>query len=149
MSLSSSRGKNRTSNRCRQLLRNQEHPTCYLCGREDELEVHHLNWHHEDDTPSNLVVVCQPCHKELHKVGYLSLDELNGIRDKVRAERTPGEVAVSRRRQEGSCSVITAVVGKRGQLPASSFLLPELDKLEPKIEAGEASYLFGGVEWTS
>lgn len=79
MSLPSSGGKNRTSNRCRRLLR-QPNRTCFLCGKTEKLHVHHLNWHHEDDTPSNLVILCEPCHNTLHKAGYLSLEELEGLK---------------------------------------------------------------------
>jgi len=65
------------------------------------LLVHHLNWQHVDDTPSNLVIVCQRCHNILHQVGYLTIQELESIKAKVELERTPGEVAVSRRGQRG------------------------------------------------
>jgi len=123
MSLSSSGGKNRTSNRCRQLLRRQGSPACYLCESQEDLHVHHIDWHHENDSPGNLVTLCHRCHMELHRSGYVSLDELEGIRDKVRAERTPGEAAVSRRRQGG-------VVSNGSSLSPGKPLLPEDNKLK-------------------
>ena len=57
---------------------------CYLCESWEALERHHMDWHHENNSPSNRVLLCHRCHTELHKVGYLSLQELDGIRDKVR-----------------------------------------------------------------
>ena len=76
----------RTSNRCRQLLRGSA--SCYLCQATEYLQVHHLNWQHSDDTPSNLLIVCQRCHTELHKAGYLTAQELESIRTKIDLERT-------------------------------------------------------------
>jgi len=82
----------RTSNRCRRLLRKQASASCYLCRATEHLLVHHLNWEHSDDTPSNLVIVCQRCHTELHKAGYLTAQEMDSIRAKIELERTGGSV---------------------------------------------------------
>jgi hypothetical protein len=68
---------------------------CYLCDSQENLERHHVDWHHDNDSRDNLVTLCHRCHMELHRAGYLSLQELDGIRDKIRAERTPEAVAVS------------------------------------------------------
>ena len=129
MSLSSSGSKKmRTSNRCRQLLRKGNQPACYLCDSQVDLEVHHIDWHHENDNPDNLVTLCHRCHMELHRSGYVSRQELDGIRDKIRAERTPGEVAVSRRRQEGAIS--------DGSSLLPDFLSPESNKLYKVLKPG-------------
>ena len=69
--------------------------SCYLCGSQERVQRHHIDWHHENDNPSNRVLLCHRCHMELHRAGYLSPEELDSIRDKVRAERTPAAVAVS------------------------------------------------------
>jgi len=69
--------------------------SCWLCGSQEAIEEHHIDWHHENDDPSNRVLLCRRCHVELHKVGFLSGLELDSIRDKVRAERTPAAAAVS------------------------------------------------------
>jgi len=69
--------------------------SCYLCGSQVKVERHHIDWHHENDVPENRVRLCQRCHAMLHKVGYLSGQELDSIRDKARAERTPAAAAVS------------------------------------------------------
>jgi len=74
--------------------------SCYLCDSQEAVERHHVDWHHENNGHGNRVLLCKRCHVELHKVGYLSLEELIAIRDKVRAERTPAAVAVSQRAEE-------------------------------------------------
>ena len=28
--------------------------------------IHHINWNEEDNSPENLVVLCQSCHRKLH-----------------------------------------------------------------------------------
>ena len=128
MSLSNSGvKKTRTSNRCRQLLR-KGNQACYLCDSQESLDIHHVDWHHENDNPGNLVTLCHRCHMELHRSGYVSWIELDGIRDKIRAERTAGELAVSRR-------------GEGGEAHASP-LSP--NKLNENLEAGRASYLLPG-----
>jgi hypothetical protein len=38
--------------------------------------VHHIDWHHENNHPENLVDVCQWCHSGLHKEGFVSREEL-------------------------------------------------------------------------
>src|SRR4030042_1094931 len=68
---------------------------CYLCESRDTVEQHHIDWHHGNNGPGNRIPLCHRCHVELHKAGYLSWEELERIRDKVRAERTPEAVAVS------------------------------------------------------
>jgi 5-methylcytosine-specific restriction endonuclease McrA len=56
----------RTSNRCRQLLRKQEHPVCCLCGNQAKLLVHHIDRDHSNDDFANLLIVCEECHKQIH-----------------------------------------------------------------------------------
>ena len=118
----------KTSNRCRRLLRSNPNARCYLCQNEDNLHVHHLNWHHSDDSPSNLLIVCKRCHAKLHKVGYLTKQELEVIASKV-ARATPG---------------VTPLGGYTGQ--SQGGVIPALaltPKLNKNLEAGEASYLTG------
>lgn len=37
--------------------------TCQECGSHQNLEVHHIGWWW-DNTPANLITLCQKCHKE-------------------------------------------------------------------------------------
>ena len=59
-------------------------PECFLCGVEDELERHHVNWHHWDDRPENVVKLCGRCHKALHRVGGINtVEQLEEVRHSV------------------------------------------------------------------
>ena len=49
----------------------------------EKVETHHLDWHHDNPDPKNKVKLCQRCHAIIHNSGYLSIDELREIRDKV------------------------------------------------------------------
>jgi hypothetical protein len=56
--------------------------TCQLCGKEEtvRLAAHHLIWreHGGQDTPENLVTLCEKCHSRVHKnaKARAQLDEL-------------------------------------------------------------------------
>lgn len=44
--------------------------TCLRCGYREfngSLHVHHLDYNHYNDTPSNLIVLCSNCHFGLHR----------------------------------------------------------------------------------
>ncbi len=43
---------------------------CAICGTTEQLVVHHKNENHRDNTPSNLAVLCSPCHSSLHKSAW-------------------------------------------------------------------------------
>lgn len=60
---------------------------CYLCGTFGPVDRHHLDWHHNHNEPSNIILLCPRCHSELHKVGYVSREELNALRQEVKARR--------------------------------------------------------------
>ena len=56
---------------------------CFVCQSAENLHRHHLDWHHENNDPSNVVTICARCHVALHQFGYLSREELYSIREKV------------------------------------------------------------------
>ena len=59
---------------------------CYICGSRENLHRHHIDWHHNHNVPSNIVILCQRCHALIHGgTGYMSLEELTEIRAKVRS----------------------------------------------------------------
>lgn len=49
---------------------------CFLCGSEEFLEVHHIDFHHNNNRPENRIKLCRRHHVLLHKSGFFSLDEL-------------------------------------------------------------------------
>ncbi len=56
---------------------------CYMCGAKGTIHRHHVDWHHNHHDDANIIYLCARCHCELHKVGYLSQEELKAIRVKV------------------------------------------------------------------
>jgi len=56
---------------------------CYFCGRVEKkkynrtnIEVHHIDLNHYNNTPKNRVVVCQRCHMKLHHTIYSRLKKV-------------------------------------------------------------------------
>lgn len=57
-------------------------PECFLCGALGELVRHHINWHHWDNRPENVVKLCRRCHVSVHRVGGVnSIEQLIMVRD--------------------------------------------------------------------
>ena len=56
---------------------------CLLCGSTEEPHRHHVDWNHANNANENTVTVCRRCHVELHRVGYISRDEMMSIRKMV------------------------------------------------------------------
>ena len=42
---------------------------CYNCGEKTGLELHHIDWNHNNTKKSNLVVLCGTCHNNVHSLG--------------------------------------------------------------------------------
>ena len=42
--------------------------TCYFCGKNKCLIVHHLNFIHSDNRELNLLTLCTSCHVKIHLV---------------------------------------------------------------------------------
>ena len=57
---------------------------CFLCGTHGPVDRHHLDWHHNHNEPSNVMSLCPRCHSALHKIGYMSREEIKAIRQKVK-----------------------------------------------------------------
>jgi len=57
--------------------------SCGLCGSRQGLHRHHLDWDHSNNSPSNVIVVCQRCHTELHEIGYITREQLAAVRGRV------------------------------------------------------------------
>lgn len=65
---------------------------CYTCGSVEHVHKHHIHWHHDNNATENITFLCQRCHNELHKVGYLTHEELGRIRA-VAMKRDPERFA--------------------------------------------------------
>ena len=70
--------------RSAKLHRKYRASTCAICGEGGEMHLHHRNWHHFDDRPSNWLTACLRCHSILHHVGYLTDHELEEVMAKIR-----------------------------------------------------------------
>ena len=60
---------------------------CFICGSCSALQVHHIDWNHENDVLLNRIILCDRCHGIVHKSGFLSLTRLWSVRDRVRERR--------------------------------------------------------------
>jgi len=60
---------------------------CFICASPVLPETHHIDWHHNNNSPDNLIILCRSCHVEIHRIGYLDRDELQGVRDQLEYTR--------------------------------------------------------------
>jgi len=50
---------------------------CLQCGAIGDLHQHHLDWNHDNNDPSNVVLLCETCHTFIHRdSGYLTRDDI-------------------------------------------------------------------------
>jgi len=59
-----------------------DHHTCQMCGRHDDLQVHHLTYHHimREDVEKDLVTLCGDCHRKVHRMMCRTTDVSSGRR---------------------------------------------------------------------
>jgi 5-methylcytosine-specific restriction endonuclease McrA len=43
---------------------------CRICGDDDILHVHHVDWNRKHNEDTNLVTLCSGCHTAIHREGY-------------------------------------------------------------------------------
>ncbi len=43
----------------------RDHYKCQKCGK-DEHHIHHIDWDKKNNTPENMITLCNSCHKKLH-----------------------------------------------------------------------------------
>ncbi len=62
---------------------------CFVCLAGDDLQVHHLDGNHDNNSPGNRVDLCQRCHSALHTgdVVRATLDDLKRARAGIGAIR--------------------------------------------------------------
>ena len=49
---------------------------CQACGSPKGLHIHHSDWNHDNNSPQNLMVLCEYCHMEAGKLGQRLFDKL-------------------------------------------------------------------------
>ena len=71
---------------------------CQVCGKTGKLDVHHKDRNQKNNVPENLMVLCRPCHKDIHfaedpltheKMRFSALGNTNAKR-KVNQSAYPG-----------------------------------------------------------
>jgi hypothetical protein len=80
------------------------HPnaSCYLCNSREHLHRHHIDWDHSNNALSNILLfLCQRCHTEHHKGGYLSAQEFEALRAEIMA-RDPSRFEDGQEKQPGA-----------------------------------------------
>ena len=40
---------------------------CKLCGKQNLLVVHHIDWNKKHSTEDNLILLCRKCHYKVHR----------------------------------------------------------------------------------
>ena len=58
---------------------------CHTCGLQRDIQRHHIDFNRKNNHPSNLVWLCKTCHTEVTQCGYTSREELDAIREQVKA----------------------------------------------------------------
>ena len=59
---------------------------CFICDSQEaqeNLHIHHVDWHHDNNDPENIVVLCKRCHVIIHQTHYVSKDEMLELRKKI------------------------------------------------------------------
>ena len=56
--------------------------TCQMCGRREDLQVHHLTYHNimREDVQKDLVTLCGDCHRRVHRMMCRITDTTTGRR---------------------------------------------------------------------
>ena len=65
---------------------------CYECGSKINIERHHIDFDPKNNHPSNFLWLCQRCHTEVNQSGITEREELDRVREQVKA-REPGRFA--------------------------------------------------------
>ena len=60
---------------------------CYLCGEYGLIDIHHVDWHHDNNNSENRISLCKRCHTEFHRIGFIDKMEIDKIREKVWAKQ--------------------------------------------------------------
>jgi len=58
---------------------------CYVCGSNHRVEEHHMDFDPKNNHPSNFLWFCQRCHIEVTQSGITERDELDRVREQVKA----------------------------------------------------------------
>jgi len=64
----------RVPEKIRESVINRAGRRCYRCAEYDErprrMVIHHLDYNETNNQPGNLLYLCHPCHKEIHRASF-------------------------------------------------------------------------------
>jgi len=89
---------------------------CEFCSAVLEVQVHHVDWDHDNNAPENLMRLCHFCHTAVHQLGAIVPEQLRVVRELVELERRLFEGGAPLDGMKERRSLIDAVVGHRGRL---------------------------------
>lgn len=52
------------TNTLRQSIRQRDNYTCFICGKEPSIYVHHIDYNKKNCNPDNLITLCHSCHSK-------------------------------------------------------------------------------------
>ncbi len=59
----------------RKKILKRDEDKCRICFKEYYLHVHHIDYDRLNNKDSNLVTLCEPCHRAVHRQGYRPWNE--------------------------------------------------------------------------
>ena len=65
--------KKETTEKLIQSIKNIYDNKCSLCGRDENLRIHHIDQNHENNIEENLILLCESCHRKIHSRGGLTV----------------------------------------------------------------------------
>ena len=54
----------------RKAILRRDESRCRICNKDYNLHVHHIDYDRGNNKDSNLVTLCEPCHRAVHREGY-------------------------------------------------------------------------------
>lgn len=54
----------------RQGILSRDNYACRICTQDWSLEVHHIDYNRRNNQSTNLVTLCDTCHRAVHREGY-------------------------------------------------------------------------------
>jgi hypothetical protein len=115
---------------------------CEFCASLVEVQVHHVDWDHENNAPENRMLLCHFCHTAVHQIGAVEPEQLRSVRDLVELELRLFETGAPLQGLKERRTLIDAIVtplGKHKFLPRSwEFVQKELSRIAAvRLEAAK------------
>jgi len=87
---------------------------CEFCDSIVEVQVHHVDWNHENNSAENRMPLCHFCHTAVHQLGAIVTEQLRVVRELVLMERRLFEGGAPLDGMKERRTLIDAVMGHFG-----------------------------------